>query len=128
MTPEQKEHVKEWIVALRSGKYQQAIGKLFDGTGYCCLGVGCIVAGKNFTYHAGNIWLCENRSQVLPEDVMKYFGIKTEQGRLKNGYLLTSRNDCGNSFSYIAATIEAELNDPHSSLFVSEDTIQAQPE
>lgn len=28
-----------WIAALRSGKYQQGRGTIFDGQAYCCLGV-----------------------------------------------------------------------------------------
>lgn len=43
------EHVKQWVAALRSGKYEQGIGLLRamtpDGARYCCLGVGCEEAG-----------------------------------------------------------------------------------
>lgn len=35
----------KWIEALRSGDYEQARGTLYDGEGYCCLGVLCKVAG-----------------------------------------------------------------------------------
>lgn len=34
-----KEEILEWTKALRSGKYNQTQGQLFDGNGYCCLGV-----------------------------------------------------------------------------------------
>lgn len=30
---------KKWLTALRSGKYKQGYGRLYDGNGYCCLGV-----------------------------------------------------------------------------------------
>lgn len=36
---------KQWVKALRSGKYQQAIGRLRRDGGYCCLGVACDVSG-----------------------------------------------------------------------------------
>lgn len=41
-----------WVAALRSGKYQQGVGRLFnkhEGT-YCCLGVLCAVAKVEFNY------------------------------------------------------------------------------
>lgn len=39
----------KWVKALRSGKFKQAIGTLYDSktNGYCCLGVLCVVAGIN---------------------------------------------------------------------------------
>ena len=38
MKPEIKER---WLIALRSGNYQQGKGQLKDGDRYCCLGVLC---------------------------------------------------------------------------------------
>jgi hypothetical protein len=35
----------KWLKALRSGKYKQARGTLFNGDGYCCLGVLCRTQG-----------------------------------------------------------------------------------
>lgn len=44
-TKEQIEtNVKNWIAALRSGKYSQTEGYLKTDGGYCCLGVACEAA------------------------------------------------------------------------------------
>lgn len=43
-----RENMKKWIDALRSGEYSQARGQLKDGDSYCCLGVLAVVAGKEF--------------------------------------------------------------------------------
>lgn len=40
-----KEFKQKWINALRSGEYPQSHGTLRDKDGFCCLGVGCAVAG-----------------------------------------------------------------------------------
>ena len=42
-----KEFKKKWVAALRSGKYKQARGVLYDeyNKGYCCLGVSGKVCG-----------------------------------------------------------------------------------
>lgn len=42
-----KERIKLWVDALRSGKYKQTRKVLSDGEGYCCLGVACEVAYQN---------------------------------------------------------------------------------
>lgn len=41
------ELIKQWVEDLRSGQFQQTTQTLFDGTGYCCLGVLCKRAVKN---------------------------------------------------------------------------------
>lgn len=49
---------KKWVAALRSGEYQQTRQALYDGKGFCCLGVLCeimerpksLVNGTNGTY------------------------------------------------------------------------------
>ena len=40
-----KANVRKWVKALRSGKYKQCRGRLFDGRGYCCLGIVEKLAG-----------------------------------------------------------------------------------
>jgi hypothetical protein len=50
-----KDFKEKWVAALRSGEYQQAHGTLFNGTGYCCLGVACIVLGAKFVESTDSI-------------------------------------------------------------------------
>jgi hypothetical protein len=45
MTPTQKENVKEWLKALKSGGYKQTKGRLCINNLYCCLGVACELKG-----------------------------------------------------------------------------------
>lgn len=40
-----KEFAEKWVKALRSGRYRQGDEGLYFNSCYCCLGVGCIVAG-----------------------------------------------------------------------------------
>lgn len=39
------EFKEKWIAALRSGEYKQTEKYLYDGYGYCCLGVACKITG-----------------------------------------------------------------------------------
>lgn len=43
----QKENLRAWIAALRSGEYNQGSGSLWQAKGdcYCCLGVACQLQG-----------------------------------------------------------------------------------
>lgn len=41
------EFKRKWVKALKSGKYNQCIRKLYDGNSYCCLGVACVINGIN---------------------------------------------------------------------------------
>jgi hypothetical protein len=38
-TKELPVNIETWVTALESGEYDQSIGSLYDGEGYCCLGV-----------------------------------------------------------------------------------------
>lgn len=40
--------VEDWVTALRSGKYEQTEETLYDGVGFCCLGVACDIAGAEW--------------------------------------------------------------------------------
>lgn len=42
-----KENIRKWVEALRSGKYKQTRKGLRDAMGFCCLGVACEVAIAN---------------------------------------------------------------------------------
>ena len=49
MTPELKQ---KWIEKLESGQYKQCTGVLYNGDGYCCLGVLIEAAGGEFVQTA----------------------------------------------------------------------------
>lgn len=44
-----QEAMAKWLKALRSGEYEQITGALFDGRGYCCLGV-CVAAALPYEF------------------------------------------------------------------------------
>jgi hypothetical protein len=49
--------LKEWITALRSGKYEQTQGHLRNGDSYCCLGVLCdVVDPKGWNSSSYDRW------------------------------------------------------------------------
>ena len=129
---QQKEHRKLWIEALRSGEYEQGYGVLRDiNDNYCCLGVACEVAIKNGlnlvvdkVYVIDKICYSYNGSYIImTEDVMEYFGIRTNNGdynwlniQVSCGDYTASNalsfdNDCfGKTFNVIADIIEKEPN------------------
>lgn len=46
LPPDIRAKMEEWILALESGEYPQARGRLYsEGSGYCCLGVAMHIAG-----------------------------------------------------------------------------------
>lgn len=68
-----KENVRKWVAALRSGEYEQTKGALRrDGgdsgrVGYCCLGVACDVSGLGEWVQAS-----EDGEQEYGYDILAY--------------------------------------------------------
>jgi len=116
-----KNLVKKWIKALRSGKYKQTSGSLHDVNGYCCLGVACKVykdtkgITKSIRSVAGVI--CKNKRRddksehIHNKVVAKAFGLNriSDLDYLYTQGRLASMNDLGNSFSDIADYIEENI-------------------
>lgn len=119
MTRNQKEVVKKWLAALRSGSYRQGRGKLRRGDEFCCLGVLCDLAVQC------NVILESVKSQVLfgvhsydgatavlPKRVADWAGLSTVDGVFTNdnGQItsLTGLNDNGESFATIADVIASK--------------------
>jgi hypothetical protein len=48
--PKAKDLLPAWVKALESGEYSQTRDSLQDNSGFCCLGVLCDVASKQFGY------------------------------------------------------------------------------
>lgn len=76
---------RRWMVALRSGEYEQGRGYLHDQeyNTYCCLGVLCLIAEEEGVTKKeirrnsrGACW--DGASTVLPESVMYWAGLLDE--------------------------------------------------
>lgn len=125
-----QEFKKEWLVALRSGEYNQAVHQLKTPDGYCCLGVACELLAKegvvNATKRNGELSFDEEY-QTLPKDAMNYMGVidtnpdittswmtSIERDRMRGKIVggrvsLAELNDNGYSFAQIADLIEKYL-------------------
>ena len=106
-----KEHVKAWIAALRSGQYKQGVDKMYDPKTdcYCVWGVGCKISGVPMMY-----W--EKRGSP-PTEVLQYFGIHHHRDIVEtwdyhlNHLGLIGLNDYHQfTFDQLADLIEASLN------------------
>lgn len=107
MNPEIK---KSWIKALRSGKYEQVIGRLTDGPkSYCVLGVLGKEMGFNPVQLKNGNWSlvnCAGRrgSTYLPKCALNAAGLYHAQATK-----LASLNDNGRNFEALADFIEKHL-------------------
>lgn len=75
-----KENIRKWVTALRSGEYEQGREALRNGDKFCCLGVACDVAledglalrhGEDDA--AGHLY--DDNPSFLPSAVMDWLGL-----------------------------------------------------
>lgn len=95
LTPN-KERIKLWVKALRSGKYKQGHNFLQCESGHCCLGVACEVAiqngleisviKKNDPSNSPNDFYIQynGTGDVLPTVVAEWFGLHERPFVYKN--------------------------------------------
>lgn len=97
-----KEIIRWWIKALRSGEYKQTMGALRQEDKFCCLGVLCDLgtAGR-WDYGFYKSALGGDSSVQLPASVREFVGIESEDMRA-----LITMNDDSRSFSQIADYLE----------------------
>lgn len=113
--------VKDWIKALRSGKYKQAKGKLRRANSYCCLGVLCNLYDSNawrpypneevFTGDT-HYWKDVFQINALPNSIKEKLAEELNMNITRVDHLqdsLISKNDHGDSFSNIADFLERTL-------------------
>jgi len=117
---------KEWVAALRSGRYPQTSNALRDVDGYCCLGVACEISGLGSwnSYESSSFVFVPHddadgaQMAIMPPAVMEYYGV--DDGRVPvsyprrysgyvDGYVLSDMNDLGMTFAQIADIIEREM-------------------
>ena len=123
----QKQIIKKWVAALRSGKFRRgesylATRKVSKHVEYCCLGVLCELAAKEGVVKRvsrlsdvayGN----ERATYYLPKEVKNWAGLRTAGGSRGSGkQTLAQLNDDGRSFNKIADVIESDVD----SLFFKE--------
>lgn len=120
-----KERVRAWVAALRSGVYEQTRGELRDKNGFCCLGVACDIynreTGKGSWCQRpdGVVDFIDGAAErsvgILTDEVRRWFGLRACNGSYgiaalthNRGYALSDLNDGGASFGEIADIIERE--------------------
>lgn len=108
---------KKWVQALRSGEYQQTIGRLRSIPGYdhipkpayCCLGVLCDLhrreKPKSRHWFNDDMYLGELSS--LPDQVLEWAGIADAEETIST--LIDLNDDKGAGFKRIATWIENNL-------------------
>lgn len=109
-----KKLVRNWVKALRSGRYKQAKRTLMSGSGlgrgeysYCCLGVACRVAKVPQEYGVFRFSNGVAHSQRIPKDATLYrrLGLNFELSRR----LMELNDEADRDFDYIAGVIEKEI-------------------
>ena len=101
------ENQKNWVAALRSGKFNQTSGTLEDLDGHCCLGVGCRIAPQELVNELDGWLRGDNLEQQFK--VQEWLGLRTEDGDNVNpeiDSLVTLNDDKFKSFAEIADILE----------------------
>lgn len=92
-----KEIKKDWINALKSGKYKQGQGKLRDNNCYCCLGILCDIIEPTAWVNTERGFTHNEKKYFLSDSILNnYLDLKTET--LNELDILAVMNDSGKSF------------------------------
>lgn len=124
MSTPNRENIRKWVDALRSGEFEQGRSRLRhndrDRDRYCCLGVACEVYRRetgNGEWLTGlhGLWFeVDGRTpeeHYLHEHVVEWLGVD-RVSPMAAGLSLTNLNDNGATFSAIADLIEREWLTP----------------
>jgi hypothetical protein len=116
MKPEIKE---KWLEALRSGEYHQSKNGLYDGVGYCCLGVLCDIHSKetniqwNPDPNVNGFYRYMGDCATLPTALVEWAGLPDDNPDVVVDDSSTSLSELNDSYDYtftaIADLIEEQL-------------------
>ncbi len=114
LTRKDKQSLKRWFAALRSGVYAQGRGQLCKGTRegdvFCCLGVLCDLDGGEWEEKGRMLFYQRDMSIPGPEVTKRMFGRSADVDMWALAYVeLASMNDGGKSFGVIADKLEGFL-------------------
>jgi len=98
-------NIETWCQALESGEYEQATGTLYNGIGYCCLGVGAkVLLGDPEGLEDDGEYYWDGESAVAPQSFMDKVGLTDMTGT----YEIPSSNEDDEVFSSLV-----DQNDSH---------------
>lgn len=73
-----KERLRQWVRALKSGAYEQGAGYMRRDNKYCCLGVAIDIALANGCQVNGDVaW---GKTSTMPQAVGEWYGIQRSNG------------------------------------------------
>ena len=76
----------EWIEALESGCYTQAMGALQTDKGFCCLGVAADIYSPIWEDQCAGLKTHTSlATRVLPIAIFSWFNLRSKTGESKNG-------------------------------------------
>lgn len=120
--------MSKWTTELKSGEFKQAKGVLFDGEGYCCLGVREKLEGVEFTETSAGWWIDAHGMSVMPltsvidrwglhdalmqeewDEVITFVG-KITKSEVKRNQIADAYKNAGDS-QYNPADVLATMND-----------------
>jgi hypothetical protein len=102
-----KEELRVWIAALRSGKYSQTRGRLQNENGYCCLGVACKVLIPIEKQILSSTGFLVGGMPKHQQDAPEWLNQIDDDVKQKKGQSLTELNDYNKfTFSQIADLLE----------------------
>ncbi len=107
----------KWLAALESGDYEQCRLVLYDGVGYCCLGVACKALGLEPEEHEEyglSSYSFDGEFELLPESIAQRLRLRSNFGKAERDHPeshshCTQMNDTrGWDFNTIAARLREE--------------------
>jgi hypothetical protein len=114
-----KENLRKWIAALRSGEFKQGTGRLYSADvvtlekRYCCLGVACEVAERDGVIqpesgdmdHLETPWRSD---AILSPTFQAWLGVNSGNPAFVGHSAATWNDHFGKTFPVIATLIELE--------------------